>query len=332
MAGCDNNGGEGFNGSAQLKFHAIGKHQANAGDCPHCGKSFKNLALHKCKVLDPAGGGGVTDSGPGAATGAGRANLDDDDELELDDGREVAPAFALDLDDDDKADEPRPRGVKARVQRRLWGTKDADSTRTRPRVDNAGAGSPPTGAGGYRETRPKLRNAKRATTAPIGTMLWGGLGAALERSGADVPVGRTLQFQSDAAGDILDKLIANTWADRVLQPFAEKTEELEALSALFALPVLVAIVERSEASAVALEPLLKEAVRQNIVSMAPVVQRKEKDAKKLAETAAKLGVPAGEDPVLTILNAIFAPPTMPPAPVDEPSPNGSDARAGAPAA
>ncbi len=42
-----------------------------------------------------------------------------------------------------------------------------------------------------------------------------------------------MQFQSEIAGDVLDRLIAKTWVDRLLQPIASKADNLEAAGALY---------------------------------------------------------------------------------------------------
>lgn len=285
-----------------LRFHAVSAHDADAGHCPICNKDFKRLTAHTKRMHAAApvdlAGGDDRSRGPGADA-AGEANPDDDDDVER------RPAIGDYLTDDDRAPSssgPR-RKLRDRVRSKLWGNNDAATSST----STAGGSDLYTTPG---EKRPRVRAAKRATTAPIMGLAWGGLGRLLERTGTDIPVGRTMQFQSPAAGDILDRLIAQTWVDRVLQPFAEKVDDVEALGALFALPVLVATIERSPTAAVALEPFLRQAVEANILTMAPVAKKKKADAKKLRDLVADLDPELADqpDPIETILQAIFAPP------------------------
>lgn len=308
-----------FPNKGTLRVHAIAKHGADAGECPVCGETFDRVTAHLKKShggnVDP-GAGTIPPRGPGAGSDP-RANLDDDAPLaDVVDIGERTP----NMGDDDAAPDTTPRStMRDKITRRLWGSR----TSSAPTSSSTAAGYV------SNEKTPRQRNARRATTAPIGTLAWGGIGALLQRSGADIPVGRTMQFQSDAAGDILDRLIAHTWFDRVLQPFAQRTDELEALAGLVSLPILVGMVERSDAAAETLQPLLVEAVRANLVAMAPVVKRKRAEAKKFAEAVAELDpkLAATDDPVGTILAAIFAAPDQaPPAP---PGANGATVADGA---
>lgn len=297
--------GREFAGNGQLAVHNRAKHGAGGGVCELCvpPKEWKNLAAHQRGHKVDAGAGGDS-RGPGAAgadTEPAAASL-------FDDNAERAPRFG------DTAPPPpsssRKGKLRDKVRGKLWGAEPKDA---------APANSGP--MYGSTAEKPPKSNARRADTAPIMSLVWGGAGWMLERTNADVPVGRTMQFQAEHAGVILDRLIARTWVDKLLQPLAAKADEVEALGALFAMPVLVAVVERSPGAAVSLEPLLREAVRANLVSMAPVVKRKRAEAKRFAEAVEAIdpGLAAEGDPVATILAAIFAPPPQAPT-----SSNGSE--------
>lgn len=304
-----------FASEGALRFHNNAKHGGREGDCPECGKHFGNLASHmrvhrRADVEAPAATEPV-DEVEAPVAGPVFESEERPPVFGPYTGPEVeAPASRL------TRRRGRPSGrLRERVQARVWGKTD---------------GPPPGGGAGYEaptaEKRPRSKGGSRADTTPIFSMAWGGLGALLMRTGADVPVGRTLQFQQDMAGDVLDRLIARTWVDRIIQPLARKTDDVEALGALLALPALVAVIERSDEAAVAMAPVLREAVKANLAAMAPAIKRRKDQEKKYARAVEdlNLGLPPGADPIDSVLAAIFAPPPDAPA---EPEPQGAGASA-----
>ena len=170
-----------------------------------------------------------------------------------------------------------------------------------------------------RERRPKV---KRVSTAKTITMMYSGAGFMLARSGADVPVGRVLQFQAPAAGEILEELTRDTFLDRPLQFVASRAETAEKAGALLGLPLLVFMYERaSDDLATVIEPMLREAVRQQFVNMVPVVKKAREDERKWREAVSELGL-EGADPIGDLLGAIFerpGPDTGAEAPADVPT-------------
>lgn len=139
---------------------------------------------------------------------------------------------------------------------------------------------------------------------------WSGVGTLLIRTQVDVPVGRTLQFQADIAGETLDRLIAHTFLDRLLQPIAKNVGAMEEIGSLIALPMLVGAIERNPEAAPMLEPMLRTAVMANLTQLAPLVKKKKAEEAKFAKAVKDLdlGLEPGADPVEAVLNAIFAPP------------------------
>lgn len=204
-----------------------------------------------------------------------------------------------------------PKSEKSKAKRSGWRDKMWGTGEKRSKKPAATEPAPTT-----KERRP-IRRTKRSSTSDIFSMAWAGIGSGLIRTQWDIPVGRTMQFQAPVAGSVLDRLVANTFVDRLLQPVASRTREIEDAAALFALPALIATIERSPELAVALEPLVRQALRVNLVAMAPIVKRQREEEKRYADAIAELGITGdGEsDPVEAMLAAIFAPvPDQPPPP------------------
>lgn len=158
--------------------------------------------------------------------------------------------------------------------------------------------------------KPPARRRKRAETAELLGMMWGGAGWAAIRLG-DAPVGRAMQLQVPAAGPILEKITADTAIDRaLLQPLARNAEAWKDAGALLMLPVAVAVIERSPEMAVVLEPMLRELVLTNAATIVPILQKRQADEAKREAALEALGI-GGVDEILA---AIFAPSATAPPP------------------
>lgn len=153
------------------------------------------------------------------------------------------------------------------------------------------------------ERRPRKR---RTPTDGVWMTIWTAAGAALVQTGADVPVGNCLQFQAPIVGGILDEAIKDTFVDVLIQPIAGSSKRLKAVSSVLAMPVLVGVMERSPQTAVMLEPLLRQAIREHLVAMAPVVKARKKADAEYRKALDELGLEAGDDPVDTVMEAIWA--------------------------
>lgn len=153
------------------------------------------------------------------------------------------------------------------------------------------------------ERKPKKR---RTPTDGVWTTLWTILGVGLVRSGADVPVGNCLQFQAPVVGGIFDDAIKGTFIDTLVQPIAGSGDRLKKVSAVISMPVLVGIMERSPGAAATLEPILREVIREHLVAMAPVVKARQKADTEYRKALTELGLEAGEDPVDSVIEAIWA--------------------------
>lgn len=180
-----------------------------------------------------------------------------------------------------------------------------------------------------RPAKPPRSIRARSSGAELLSGAWGLLGMGLIRTGADVPVGRCLQFQAPAAGEILDKALAGTLVDRALiQPIAARADDAEAVAALVGLPLLVFAFERaSEELRPVLEPLLVEALRAHLAAMVPVMKKKQAKERELAKVVDDLRaeglVPEGtadvDDAIQAMYGAIFQPAEEPAPPEYEPA-------------
>lgn len=152
------------------------------------------------------------------------------------------------------------------------------------------------------ERKPRVR---RLSTEGIWTTAWTAGGMALCRSGADIPVGNCLQFQAPIVGEILDQAVAGTVLDKLLQPIAGGGERLKKVTSVLAMPILVGALERSPGAAPVLEPLLRQAIREHLVAMAPVIKARQKAEEQYKKALVDLGMDAGDDPIDSVIDAIF---------------------------
>jgi hypothetical protein len=156
------------------------------------------------------------------------------------------------------------------------------------------------------ERRPRKR---RRTTEGIWQLLWTGAGRALIFTSADVPVGNAMTFQGPVVGPILDKAIAGTFIDTLLQPIAGAGERFEDVSDVVSLPALVGIMERAPQLAPALEPLLRKAIRRHLVEYAKMAKAQKREDEQYRKALDDLGMAdAGDDPVDGIMAQIWAAP------------------------
>lgn len=152
------------------------------------------------------------------------------------------------------------------------------------------------------ERKPRKR---RTPTDGIWSTAWTAGGLALQRSGADVPVGRVMQFQAPIVGSVLDEAIEGTFIDTLLQPIAGSGKKFKKLSAVLSLPVLVGIIERSPQTAPMLEPLLREVLREHLVALAAEAKKVRKQEEEYRKAMIDLGMEVGDDPIDALMGDIF---------------------------
>jgi hypothetical protein len=169
--------------------------------------------------------------------------------------------------------------------------------------------STPKAPGEIRPSRPKTRGRTgRTSLSPAGTVAWMG-GAGVAMKAGEIPLGRTLQIQAGVAGDVIDRAIAGTRFDRIVQPLLGETDRLAEVGMLAALPTLVLYVSHNPDNAMAASAL-EMVVRQNLHVLAEGVRRSKLEDRKLADTVETLtgvGMDLGDNPVHAILSMIFAP-------------------------
>jgi hypothetical protein len=177
----------------------------------------------------------------------------------------------------------------------------------KPRGFAAWFGSKKPEPGSGPERRPKAPPGPRRSTAELLASGYGGIGMALTKTGADVPVGRALIAQAPVAGEILDDAIRGTAVDKLLQPIVRVQDRWEAVWALFSVPVLVGALERKPEAAPVLMPMLRSSVESYIIAMAPAVKKQQQRAERVRKTIAEAwpDMPADADPVSTIIDSFF---------------------------
>jgi len=157
-----------------------------------------------------------------------------------------------------------------------------------------------------KEKRPKGAQ-RRVSTADTLTDLWGGLGGVATRLG-HAPVGRYLQWQGTAAGEMLDEALAGTIVDRKLfQPAVRARGRLDIAVALLGPPVLILQIERNPAQAEMLLPMLKSAIRSSLPTMLPAMKKAAAREDKVNAAVKEMfpDLPEGVDPVDEVINQLF---------------------------
>lgn len=162
----------------------------------------------------------------------------------------------------------------------------------------------------------------RVSTARGFSAAWKRVGTMLVVSGADVPVGRALIYQSPRAGEMLDNLVADTFVDKAIQPLARKGEALAELGSLVMLPVLVGMYERTGSPLI--EQMLREVMREHLTAMLPLIAAQREEEKKNAQLVRDMGLDPGDDAIGAVLAEMFRKdPAEPVEPVEASSAPGS---------
>jgi hypothetical protein len=155
---------------------------------------------------------------------------------------------------------------------------------------------------------PPKRIAKRASGENLLANALFGLGSLLVRRRIDVPVGVCLQIESPLAAAEIDKVIAGTFIDRILQPLFKTSDNLEGLGAIIALPIMVGTLERKPEMLPMLQPPIMDALEIVLTDMAPLMRKKKtriRAAAKSLNLNETYGIAPGQDATEVMFWKIF---------------------------
>lgn len=157
-------------------------------------------------------------------------------------------------------------------------------------------------------TRERKPTRKRVDASDVWTFFWRFAGHRLEKSEMDIVVGRCLVYQAPVAGAVLEELTKDTLIDKLIQPLARKSAELETAAALFMLPSLLGMLERKPHMAPVLVPMISDAIEIHLHAMVPIVKEERKKKAQRADALRELypDAPEGTDPVELVLSEMFA--------------------------
>lgn len=163
---------------------------------------------------------------------------------------------------------------------------------------------------------PKTKEkAPKATTRRVSTSetiedVWNALGGVAQRTGRHAPLGRYLQWQAPAAGELLDGAVAGTIIDRaLLQPAVKTRGRLDMVVAVFGPPGIIYAIEQNPSRAQQLIPILKSAIRSSLPTLLPAMKKAQAKEEKVNKAVAEMfgdDFPPGVDPVDMVIEQMFA--------------------------
>lgn len=151
-------------------------------------------------------------------------------------------------------------------------------------------------------------SAKRVSGSEFIGSAWEILGGFVSRYPRHRPSGLMLQFQSQAAGEILDEAIKGTFVDRIaLQKLVRAKGTLDSISSVLLPPVLVFAIEMNPDRAQMLMPMLYSSIKNSLPKMVAPVKKARKKAEEEAEAIRQLfpELADGVDPIQSIMDQIF---------------------------
>ena len=158
------------------------------------------------------------------------------------------------------------------------------------------------------EQKPKAYQ-KRVSGADSISDAWSAIGGLISRNPRHRPSGMLLQWQSAAAGEIIDEAVKGTAIDRLLIQRAVKARSrFDLVGAVFFPPAIVFAIEMNPERAPMLLPLLESTLRSSLPHMVPAVKKARKREADQAEAIRELfpDAPEGTDPVRELINELFA--------------------------
>ena len=137
--------------------------------------------------------------------------------------------------------------------------------------------------------------------------VWTGVGGLAIRTN-HAPLGRYMQWQAPAAGQLLDEVVAGTIIDKkVLQPAVKARGRLDVLMALVAPPLIIISIERNPERAQMLLPALKSSLRSSLPTILPAMKKAAMKESKVNDAIREMfpDMPDGVDPVDLVIEQLF---------------------------
>lgn len=166
----------------------------------------------------------------------------------------------------------------------------------------------PTGKGfKTNEQKPKPYQ-KRVSGADSISDAWQALGGLISRNPRHRPSGMLLQWQSAAAGEIIDEAVKGTAIDRlIIQKAVRARGRFDLVGAILFPPAIVFAIEMNPDRAPMLLPLLESTLRSSLPHMVPAVKKARKREADQAEAIRELfpDAPEGSDPIQALIAELF---------------------------
>lgn len=237
------------------------------------------------------------------------------DERVLDEDDFVLGEVAPDLRDEPDTIGDRVREAIDETVKKIVPRKAAPAKAPPPKAKVTPAKAAPAKAA---PAKAKAAPAKRISAGEIITSAYDHTGNWLYQSRVDVPVGRLMQLEAPLAGKVLDDLLAHTFIDRaVLQPLVRQWDRIEAGLTVIVPPLLLAMMERNPAIAVAASAPFEMLIAQLLSTIVPALEEQKEKEGELEKSLVALGLtrlphPEHPDqllsPVQSLILTLMSPP------------------------
>jgi len=137
---------------------------------------------------------------------------------------------------------------------------------------------------------------------------WTAIGGFAARSPKYAPLGRFLQWQSPAAGQMMDEALAGSVVDRkLLQPGIKARGRLDTVGAIVGPPLLIMAITQNPDRAPILIPALKSSIRASLPTMLPAMKKAQAKEDKINAAVREFfpDIPEGVDPVDIVIAQLF---------------------------
>jgi len=165
---------------------------------------------------------------------------------------------------------------------------------------------PDNGAPKTNERAPR-GSGRRVTVSDTLEDIWTGIGGLAVRTN-HAPLGRYLQWQAPAAGQLLDEVVAGTVIDRkLLQPAVKARGRLDVVIALLGPPGIILAIERNPQNAQMLLPALKSSLRSSLPTLLPAMKKAAAKEQKVSDAIKDMfpDMPDGVDPIDMVIDQLF---------------------------